>query len=107
MRTGTHTHGRSAGSIIAASLGGIKREMQRLDYAVECAGRGTDAASEERKMENDRARRESEREQRELAEKAAHASREYVGEPEREDSGIEESDNTNTNRSKNSYGKGD
>lgn len=56
VRTSKGTHGRSAGSLIAASLDCIEREMQQLTFAAECANRGTDAASEERKMERRRAR---------------------------------------------------
>lgn len=107
MRTGAVAYGGGTGRFIATSLDGIEREMQRLNFAAECAGRGTDAASEERKMERERARRESEREQRELAEKTAAASREYAERAERENSGIEESVNTDTSRSKYSYCKGD
>lgn len=62
VRTGAAAHGGGTGRFIAASLDGIEREMQRLNFAAECAGRGTDAASEERKMERERARREAERE---------------------------------------------
>ena len=107
VRTSKGTHGRSAGSLIAASLDCIEREMQQLAFAAECANRGTDAASEERKIERERARMESERRQRELAEKNAAAVREYADEHTGECSGITESDGADTNRSKNSYGKGD
>ena len=102
MRTSKGTHGRSAGSLIAASLDCIEREMQQLAFAAECANRGTDAASEERKIERERARMESERRQRELAEKNAAAVREYADEHTGECSGITESDGADTNRSKNS-----
>ena len=39
--------------------------MQRLDYEAQCSGRGTDAASEERKMEQRRLRDQVERIRRE------------------------------------------
>lgn len=107
VRTGTTSHGASTGSLIAASLDGIEREMQQLNFATQCANRGSDAASEERKIERERARMESARRERELAEKNETASRESVGEPSGESSGAEESVNTNTGRSKYSYGKGD
>ena len=46
MRRGKTVDGGNAGSVIRASLGGIEREMQRLNFAAECAGNGLDAASE-------------------------------------------------------------
>ena len=51
VRRGKATYGGNAGSVIRASLSGIEREMQRLNFAAECAGNGFDAASEERKMD--------------------------------------------------------
>ena len=107
MRAGGITHGGSTGKFIAESIGGIEREMQRLNNAAECANRGTDAASEERKIERERTRMESERRKRELAEKNAAAVREYAERAERESSGVEESVNADTSRSKYGYGKGD
>ena len=61
VRRSKATYGGNAGSVIRASLGGIEREMQRLNFAAECAGNGLDAASEERKMDERRARLELER----------------------------------------------
>ena len=107
VRTSRSTHGRSAGSLIAASLDCIEREMQQLNFAAECANRGTDAASEERKIERLRRRRERERREREFAEKNAATVREYADEHKGECSGAEGSDGADTNRSKYSYGKGD
>ena len=107
VRTSKGTHGRSAGSLIAASLGGIEREMQQLNFAAECANRGADAASEERRMERDRLRKESERQQRETAERLATEQQQPVGEPEADDSANNGSCNANTSRNKYSYGKGD
>ena len=49
VRRGKTVDGGNAGSIIRASLSGIEREMQRLNFAAECAGGGLDAASEERR----------------------------------------------------------
>ncbi len=107
MRAGGSTHGGSTGKFIAESIGCIEREMQRLNFAAECAGRGTDAASEEREMERLRARREYEREQRELIEKNETASREYAERTERENSGVEGAVGADTSGSKYGYGKGD
>lgn len=55
VRRGKTVDGGNAGSIIRASLSGIEREMQRLNFAAECAGGGLDAASEERRMDERRA----------------------------------------------------
>ena len=107
MRAGGSTHGGSTGKFIAESIGCIEREMQRLNFAAECAGRGTDAASEAREMERLRARREYEREQRELTEKNETASREYAERIERENSGVEGAVGADTSGSKYGYGKGD
>ena len=49
VRRSKTAYGGNAGSVIRASFGGIEREMQRLNFAAECAGNGLDAASEERK----------------------------------------------------------
>ena len=43
MRRGKTVDGGNAGSIIRASLSGIEREMQRLNFAAECAGYDTAA----------------------------------------------------------------
>ncbi len=107
VRTGRPTYRRGAGRAIVQSLDGIEREMQQISFGAECANRGTDAASEERKIERERARMESERRKRELAEKNAAAIREYADEHTGEYSGAEESDRTDTSRSKYGYGKGD
>lgn len=107
MRTSKGTHGRSAGSLIAASLDCIEREMQQLNFAAECANRGTDAASEERKIERNRARELLEREQRENAERLAEKQQQSVGQPESDDSANNGSSDADTSRSKYSYGKDD
>lgn len=107
VRTSRPTYRRSAGRAIVQSLDGIEREMQQISFGSECANRGTDAASEERKIERERTRMESERRKRELAEKNAAASREYADEHTGECSGAEESNGTDTSRSKYGYGKGD
>lgn len=64
VRAGGLNHGGGAEKFIAEGIGCIEREMQRLNFAAECAGRGTDAASEEREIERLRRRRERERLQR-------------------------------------------
>lgn len=107
VRTSRSTHRGSAGRAIVQSLDCIEREMQQISFGSECANRGTDAASEERKIERERARMESERRKRELARQNAAAVREYADEHKGECSGVEGSDSADTNRSKNSYGKGD
>jgi len=107
MRTGKIAHGRGTGSLIAASLDGIEREMQQLNFAAQCADRGTDTASEERKIESERTRMESERRQRENAERLAEKQQQSVGEPESDNSQDNGSGNTDTSGSKYSYGKGD
>jgi len=107
VRTGKVAHGRGAGSLIATSLDGIEREMQRLNYAAQCANRGTDAASEERKIESDRARELFEREQRENAERLEREQSQLDGQSDESAAGNEGSDNADTSGNKNSYGKGD
>ncbi len=107
VRAGGFVNGGSTGKFIAESIGGIEREMQRLNFADECANRGTDAASEEREIERLRHRRERERLQRDSAEQKEVVNREYAERAERESSGVEESINTDTGRSKYGYGKGD
>ena len=62
MRGGKTFNGGSPGIVVNASLNGIQREMQRLDYEAQCSGRGTDAASRERKMEQRRLIEQAERE---------------------------------------------
>lgn len=107
VRTSRFTHRGSAGRAIVQSLDCIEREMQQISFGSECANRGTDAASEERKIERERARMESERRERELAEKNAAAVREYADEHTGECPEVAEPDGADTSRSKNSYGKGD
>lgn len=107
VRANRPTHRGSAGRAIVQSLDCIEREMQQISFGAECANRGTDAASEEREIERLRRRRERERREREFAEQNAAAVREYADEHKGECSGAEESDSADTNRSKNSYGKGD
>lgn len=107
VRAGGFAHGGGAGKFIAEGIGCIEREMQRLNFAAECAGRGTDAASEEREIERLRRRRERERLQRDSAER----DREELGTSAEQhtdgSAGVAEPDSTDTSRGKGGYGKGD
>ena len=107
MRGGKTFNGRSPGIVVNASLNGIQREMQRLDYEAQCSGRGTDAASEERKMEQRRLRDQAERRRREAFERSRREQLQSV----EGDRVLTQSDNGNSdgNRApcKHSYGKGD
>lgn len=107
VRGGKTSNGASAGRIVNESLGGIEREMQRLDFDAKCANCGTDAASEERRMAERAAREESERRLKEIHERREREQREVVERPE---SNVgEDNDNSIGDRtpSKYSYGKGD
>ena len=107
MRRSKAAYGGNSGSVIRASLGGIEREMQRLNFAAECAGNGLDAASEERKMDERRARLEFERRRREADERDERRKSEYACE--HADNASENTGNGNedTGNSKYNYGKGD
>ena len=107
LRGGKTAYGRNEGSVIRASLGGIEREMQRLNFAVECAGNGLDAASEERKMDERRARLELERRRREADERDERRKSEYACEHADNSSEDNGNGNEDTGNSKYSYGKGD
>ena len=107
VRRGKTTYGRNAGSVIRASLGGIEREMQRLNFAAECAGNGLDAASEERKMDERRARLEFERRRREADERDERRKSEYACEHADYASKDNGNGNEDTGNSKYNYGKGD
>ena len=107
VRGSKTSNGASAGRIVNASLGGIEREMQRLDFDAKCANCGTDAASEERRMAERAAREESERRLKAIHERREREQREVVERPE---SNVgQDNDNGNGDRvpSKYSYGKGD
>ncbi len=107
VRTGKSTHGGGTGSFIAASLGGVEREMQQLNFATQCANRGTDAASEEREMERRRARERSEREQWENAARLEREQSGAYGQSDESTAGNEGSYSADTSGNKYSYGKGD
>lgn len=113
-RTGTGTmrgskaaYGRNAGSVVRASLGGIEREMQRLNFAAECAGGGLDAASEERRMDERRARDEAERRRRAADERYERGQSELIVESADNASKDNGNGNGNTTANKYNYGKGD
>ena len=107
VRRSKTAYGGNAGSIIRASLGGIEREMQRLNFAAECAGNGLDAASEERKMDERRARLEFERRRREADERDERRKSEYACEHADNASENNGNGNEDTGNSKYNYGKGD
>ena len=97
----------NGGSIIRASLSGIEREMQRLNFAAECAGNGLNAASEERKMDERRARLEFERRRREVDERDERRKSEHACEHADNSSENNGNGNEDTGNSKYNYGKGD
>ena len=107
VRRSKATYGGNAGSVIRASLSGIEREMQRLNFAAECASNGLDAASEERKMDERRTRLEFERRRREADEKDERRKSEYACEHADNASENNGNGNENTGNSKYNYGKGD
>lgn len=107
MRRGKTVDGGNAGSFIRASLSGIEREMQRLNFAAECAGNGLDAASEERKMDERRARLEFERRRREVDERDERRKSEHACEHADNSSENNGNGNEDTGNSKYNYGKGD
>ena len=107
VRRGKTVDGGNAGSIIRASLSGIEREMQRLNFAAECAGGGLDAASEERRMDERRARDEAERRRRAADERYERGQSELAVESADNASKDNGNGNGNTTANKYNYGKGD
>lgn len=107
LRGGKTVDGGNAGSVIRASLSGIEREMQRLNFAAECASNGLDAASEERKMDERRARLEFERRRREADERDERRKSEHACEHANNASKDNGNGNKDTGNSKYNYGKGD
>ena len=107
VRGSKTTYGRNAGSVIRASLSGIEREMQRLNFAAECASNGLDAASEERKMDERRARLELEKRRREVDERDERRKSEHACEHADNSSKNNGNGNEYTGNSKYNYGKGD
>ncbi len=98
--------GSTRGNVIAV-LSDIERAMQRLSFEAECASRGTDAASEERRIVQRKAREEAERKRRE-ADRRREKEQLQTNEGDRV---LAQSDNGNGNANrapcKHSYGKGD
>ena len=107
VRRGKTAYGGNAGSVIRASLSGIEREMQRLNFAAECASNGLDAASEERKMDERRTRLEFERRRREADERDERRKSEHACEHADNSSKNNGNGNEDTGNSKYNYGKGD
>ena len=107
VRRGKTVDGGNAGSIIRASLSGIEREMQRLNFAAECPGGGLDAASEERRMDERRARDEAERKRRAADERYERGQSELIVESADNASKDNGNGNGNTTANKYNYGKGD
>ena len=107
LRGGKTINGGSARSVVNASLSGIEREMQRLNFAAECAGGGLDAASEERRMDERRARDETERRRRAADERYERGQSELIVESADNASKDNGNGNGNTTANKYNYGKGD
>ena len=97
----------SARGNVFASIGDIERAMQRLDFDAKCANRGTDAASEELRMEQQKARERAEKRRLECVARSERREPEVLKGP--EPNVREDIENGNGNRapSKYSYGKGD
>ena len=107
LRGGKTINGGSARSVVNASLNSIERTLQRLSFEAECASRGTDASSEERRIIQRKAREEAERRRREALERSQREQLPIV----REDRCDVEENNGNGNGNRepcnHSYGKGD
>lgn len=92
---------------VVESISGIARAMQQLNFESECATRGTDAASEERRIVQRKAREEAERKRRE-ADRRREKEQSPISEGDRV---LTQPDNGNSNGNrapcKHSYGKGD
>ena len=92
---------------VVESISGIARAMQQLNFESECATRGTDAASEELRMEQQKARERAEKCRLECVARSERGEPEVLKGP--EPNVREDIENGNGNRapSKYSYGKGD
>lgn len=86
----------NAGRFIAEGIGAVEREMQQLNQAADYASRGLDAASEERK-----------REQQRISEELARKSRESDDAARNADSSTSNDEGGNGSGNSSSYGKGD
>ena len=106
-RRSKEINSRSARGNVFASIGDIERAMQRLDFDAKCANRGTDAASEELRMEQQKARERAEKCRLECVARSERGEPEVLKGP--EPNVREDIENGNGNRapSKYSYGKGD
>lgn len=98
---------RSARGNVFASIGDIERAMQRLDFDAKCANRGTDAASEELRIEQQKIRERAERRRLDAIERSQREQQPIVEEP--QPNAEQDIGNSNGHRapSKYSYGKGD
>ena len=92
---------------VVESLSDVARAMQQLNFESECAARGTDAASEELRMEQQKARERAEKRRLECVARSERREPEVLKGP--EPNVREDIENGNGNRapSKYSYGKGD
>ena len=93
---GGRVKGNNAGWLISEGIGAVEREMQQLNQTADYANRGLDAASEERKREQQRKREELDGKSRERDEAARNVNKPTGGD-----------ENGNGSGSSNSYGKGD
>ena len=95
----------SARGNVFASIGDIERAMQRLDFDAKCANRGTDAASEELRMEQQKARERAERRRLDAIERSQREQQPIVEES--QPNSEQDIGNSNGHRasSKYSYGK--
>ena len=92
---------------VVESLSDVARAMQQLNFESECAARGTDAASEELRMEQQKARERAESRRLDALERSEREQQPVVEEP--QPNAGEDIGNGNGHRapSKYSYGKGD
>ena len=92
---------------VVESLSDVARAMQQLNFESECAARGTDAASEELRMEQQKARERAESRRLAALERSEREQQPVVEEP--QPNAGEDIGNGNGHRapSKYSYGKGD
>lgn len=98
---------RSTRGNVFASIGDIERAMQRLDFDAKCANRGTDAASEELRIEQQKIRERAERRRLDAIERSQREQQPIVEEP--QPNAEQDIGNSNGHRasSKYSYSKGD
>ena len=92
---------------VVESLSDVARAMQQLNFESECAARGTDAASEELRMEQQKARERAEKRRLECVARSERREPEVLKGPEPNVGEDIENGNGNRAPSKYSYGKGD